>query len=116
MFGKKLTPKIKETISDPEWVWVTDYYDYPLAGLCTYDDQLCYAKLISEWRDEPDIYKITRLSSVEKVKWLMKKWTFELLVGHHWTYKNGKRDNYAGSGRNRLFHKMYYKISGWFKK
>lgn len=79
--------------------WVSSYYDVPLDGLCNYDGFLCYYKL-EDWEADLLTYEIYLLSFTEEIKWYLKKWLFELLVGSHWSAN--KTSSYRCSKRNYL--------------
>lgn len=89
-----------------KFVFIDGYYDFPLSGLCTHDNQLCSFSLYSEWEDETILYKVCVLSKWEKIKRLLEKKLFEICVGKHWTYVNGKRSTIP----------FYYKWPQWFWK
>lgn len=67
------------------WVWVSSYYDVPLDGLCRWDGALCSFEII-DVEAEPPLYRVAVLTWLERVRWLARKWLFELCVGRHWSY------------------------------
>lgn len=87
---KKVTELNKKNI---EFIWITSHWDVHREGLCQYDGNLCYFKIID---NEDDFYNnnikysIYELTWKEKLHYLKRKKLFEWMVGYHWTYKNGK--------------------------
>ena len=71
-------------------VYVENYYDIPLSGLCTHKNQLVGFKVVDSEEDDPT-YEIIHLTPIQKIRELVKKKLFEICVGKHWSYKNGKR-------------------------
>ena len=88
-------------------VFVSDYYDIPLNGLCKYNGQLVkFHKIPCKY----DVYEIIPLSYKQKIFEKINQWLFEICVGTHWSYKNGKT---VGSFNGFTpMTKLYY----WFKK
>jgi len=72
----------------PAIVWVSDFYDHPLAGICRWEGELCRF----EWDYDDEWVRIYLLTRLQKVRWLWRKVKFEICVGYHWTYKDGKRE------------------------
>jgi hypothetical protein len=96
---------IEESTKDVgEIVYVSDYYDGPLAGLTMYKGQLCKFRCVKD-DDKYLYYEIMSMNAWEKIRALWRKKKFELCVGYHWTYKNGKRDSW-----------FYYRKPQWFYK
>lgn len=94
--------------------WISDHWDFHLEGLCFHEGRLCEFKTIYPDNYENIFCKIKSLSKKEKIKWLLRKWTFELCVGRHWTYPH--RDggvNYTGT--NPLLEKTYWVLNRFLK-
>ena len=70
-----------------ELIFVSDFCNIPLAGLCRSNNKLC------RFVTDPDNmygFSIYPLSTLEKVHWLSRKWLFEICVGTQYSYKNNK--------------------------
>jgi hypothetical protein len=80
----------KNTKDIGEIVFVSTYYDGPLEGLTKYKGQLCKFTCVED-DDQYFYYDLYSLTAWEKIKELWKKKKFELCIGYHWSYKNGKR-------------------------
>lgn len=90
---------------DLHLVWVRDFYDMPLSGLCRYNGALC--EFAGDY--ETKAYEIKPLAWWQKVRWLMRKRLFEVCVGTHWTY--GPEGVEPGYFRYRgLIHRMLFKL------
>jgi len=112
MFGKKSTPKFKETTSNPDWIWVTDYYDFPLTGMCKYEGKTYYA-YVNDWETYDDIfYYLTELKGLSKLKWYTHKWIFEFCVGKHFTYNGIEVVTFSnGHGKiKKFFYHLYFMV------
>jgi hypothetical protein len=74
-------------------VWISDYWDGHLSGLCRHNGELCRFEIeCDEDGDCPKnaTYTIYTLSPLEKLRWLWRKKKFEICVGRHWTYPDRK--------------------------
>lgn len=69
--------------AEMQWVWVTDYYDVPLRGLCRYHGRRCRFEVADE---DGETYRVISLTRLERCRWMARKWLFELCVGRHWSY------------------------------
>ena len=98
-------------------IWVTNFWDKPLAGLCRVNGEL---RRFSAEYDEQG-YTTYPLTNFEKVKWIIRKWIFEICVGTHFSY------DYKSSGffhwrRPKWLHKFlfncYYNdvYKRWYKR
>jgi hypothetical protein len=67
-----------------DFVFVEDFYDLPLRGLCKWYGELCHFEL-RDYDDEIPVYYIRRLTGYEKFIRLTHKKVFEICVGTHWT-------------------------------
>jgi len=89
-------------------VFVEDYYDMPLVGLCYYQGRLSRFRKMAH-RSNDELYEITILSFSEVIFAKLNQWMFEMCVGVHWSYKNGKqKGNFKGFTP---LTKLYF----WFK-
>lgn len=97
-------------LDDLDIVYVNSFYDIPLAGLCRYNGK------IERFEVDYDTLKaeIFLLTPWQRFKALLNKKLFEICVGSHWTYKNGKRSCYFYWRKPVIIHKMlhnlYYKL------
>lgn len=69
-------------------VFIDNYYDIPLLGLCKYKGHLAKFRKMSY--ETEDLYEIIELSCIGKIFAKLNQWLFEICVGTHWSYKNGK--------------------------
>lgn len=109
--GSKLTSKQYPL----HYVWVTNYYDFPLQGTCKHEGKLCRF----EWDHENDtgndvIYDIFTLSPKEKMIWKIRQFMFEICVGTHSTYNGNSRRTYFKLKKPKWLWQtvfsVYYKI------
>jgi hypothetical protein len=76
---------------DVDFVFITKHYDYHLRGLCRYNGELhSFTTDYPEDGGSPKVF-VQKLSLFGKLKALLNKKMFEICVGYHWTYKNGKK-------------------------
>jgi len=90
-----------------ENVWCSDYYDGPLCGICRHNGRLCVYRLSGD-SDEVDAdwaYRIERLSLIQGIRWKMRQWIFERMVGYHWS---GKMDRRFTKRLDSLSCRLYY--------
>ena len=93
-------------------VWVSDFYDIELHGLCTHNGSLCEFKTDYE----TNIATIYSLSFIQKTKWLIRKRVFEICVGYFWSYKNDcyemkfKKPTWFGKIVFNLYYDVFSKI------
>lgn len=74
-----------------DFVWITDHYDIHLSGLCRVDGELMLFKIVDVSDNEMPSYVVYPLTRLQKVKWLWKKWLFEVCIGEHWSYPQRKK-------------------------
>ena len=72
------------------------YWDGPLNGLCNYDGTVHYYDCIQNHnrhgnRSRYDTFIVYKLSIREKIKFLYRLKKFQLMVGYHTVYQNGRR-------------------------
>lgn len=74
--------------------FVSNHYDIHLHGTCIYKGDLCVFYTHREYDDDMDDFidtvSIYKLTFIEKLRWELKQYMFELCVGTHWSYINGK--------------------------
>jgi hypothetical protein len=96
---------------DMRFVFVSDFYDMPLNGICLCDGKLC------EFDGDYDTgaFTIKPPAWWQKVFWLWRKRLFEICVGHHWTYDaSGKERSAAFSCRSpRWLYRALFKAYYW---
>lgn len=96
-----------------DFVWVSNHYDVHLSGLCRMGNTLFWF----ETKIEGDYEKITcdifMLSFWEEMKLKFRKFSFERMVGTHWSYdkKNKTVFHYRKpQWLSKLLFKLYYII------
>lgn len=97
---------IKIQYIDLDIVYVSNYYDHPLSGLCMYENELCKF----DWQYSEDEVIIIKMSYKEKLKALLSKKMFELCVGYHQTYVNNKKSSWFYYRNPKWFFKLLYKF------
>lgn len=93
-------------------VYVMNFYDLPLKGLCRYQGKI----QLFETDYETEETTITLLSTFTRLKLLWRKKLFEICIGNHWTYKNGKRTGYFYWRNPEWFHRILYNLYFRIKK
>ena len=112
--------------SDMEFIFVTHHWDWHLDGLCKFQNKLCrfytkgggWAGGTPEQFEDDDyepywiepICEIHTLSWREKLKWLYRKKRFEVCVGSHYSYSEGKRGPRFYYRNPQCFYKMLFRI------
>jgi len=96
-------------------MWVTNHYDgIHLRGIIRYNREICEFRTNINNRNTVSIYW---LSTIEKIKWIMRKKTFEWCVGYHFSYPKKKNWVYFHLKKPYWLHKMcfnfYYYVKGW---
>lgn len=94
-----------------EIIFVSNYYDHPLSGVCSYQGKIYWFE--NEYQE--DMMQLRLLNRWERLK----KWYFRTLfgicVGWHWHYKNGKRANHFYTRKPKwlfaLLFKWYFRKS-----
>jgi len=96
-----------------DFVWISNHYDVHLSGLCRMGNTLFWF----ETKIEGDYEKITcdiyMLSFWEEVKFRLRKFLFEQMVGYHWSYPKTKSKGFYYRKPEWLYKrlfKLYYKI------
>ena len=76
-------------MKEVEFVFVTNYYDQPLNGLCIVNGDLCEFELVYDFEEPPEheYYNIYKFTTFGKYVALYQKKMFELCVGEHWSFK-----------------------------
>jgi hypothetical protein len=90
---------------DVEFVWVSNHYDVHLSGLCKMGNTLFWfqTRILDDYDNiECDIYM---LSFWEEMKLRFRKFSFERMVGFHWSYPQRKE-----------WAQFYYKKPIWLNK
>ena len=101
---------------DIDFVWVENHYDVHISGLCKLGFSLFYFKTINHDSDEELMCEVYMLSTIEEIKWKLKKFFFEQMVGYHWTYPKRKNSHFHYRKPEWLYmilFKLYYKIKRW---
>ena len=96
-----------------EIVYVTDFYDFPLGGLCMYNGKIEKFKTDYDTGETEIIY----LTPWQRFKALWSKKLFEICVGTHQTYVDNKKPGYFYWRKPVILHKilytLYYKGLSW---
>lgn len=93
---------------DLDLVWVSDYYDQPLTGLCRVDGRWC----AFDWGYRQPTVAVTELRPWSRWRWWARKRLFERCVGYHWSYGPQHRAFDPGTTSTLLF-KLYYARQKW---
>jgi hypothetical protein len=101
---------------DIDFVWVNNHYDVHISGLCKLGFSLFYFKTINHDSDEELMCEVYMLSTIEEIKWKLKKFFFEQMVGYHWTCPKRKNSHFhyrKPEWLYKILFKLYYKIKRW---
>jgi hypothetical protein len=106
---------------DIDFVWVESHYDVHLSGLCKLGFTLFYFKTINVEESYDDdnglMCEVYMLSLFEEIRWKLKKFFFERMVGYHWSYPQRKewaRFHYRKPvWLSKILVKLYYKIKNF---
>lgn len=79
---------------DIDFVWVNNHYDVHISGLCRLGFSLFYFKTINHDSDDELMCEVYMLSWSEEIKWKLKKFFFEQMVGYHWSYPQRKNNHF----------------------
>lgn len=100
-----------------DFVWISNHYDVHISGLCKMGYTLFYFKTINYIdlydRDEELMCDVYMLSFMEEIKWKLKKFFFERMVGYHWSYPKRKNNHFhyrKPQWLYKLLFKLYYTI------
>ena len=103
-----------ERYEHTDFVWVADHYDFHLKGLCRFNKKLCV--FITDQDSDPLLVTIVSMSVGSKLLYLIRKTLFELMVGTHWTYRDGKLPIRFRLRRPKWLWarimKLYYRMNG----
>ena len=107
-----------DLVTKIEWddlhvVYVTNYYDIPLTGLCLYKGKLEKFE-IDDF--EEGKYRVIHLNPIQRLLARLDKKMFEIFVGTHWSYEEGRRTNYYYVRSPEWLHKAAFKLYYWIKK
>ena len=91
---------------DLDIIYVTSFYDIPLKGLCRYEGKI--QKFETDYDTEEST--IIFLTPMERLRALWSKWLFEICVGTHQSYKNGKRAHYFYWRKPKFLHQFLYRL------
>jgi len=94
-------------------VYVTNYYDIPLSGLCLWKGKLEKFE-IEDY--EYGKYRVIHMNVFQRLKARFDKKMFEWFVGTHWSYDNGRRTNYYYTRSPEWLHNAAFKFYYWWKK
>jgi hypothetical protein len=95
---------------DIEFVFILDYYDVPLFGLCLKEERLCAFEI---YDFDAVTYTIVALTKWQAVCARIDQWLFETCIGMHWTlhpsFRSGPRYRLPEWLQSVLFG-LYYKL------
>jgi len=102
------------------FVWIQSHYDVHLSGLCKLGNTFFYFKTInveeSYDEDKELMCEVYMLSTREEIRWRLKKFLFEQMVGYHWTYPKRKNSHFHYRKPEWLYKflfKFYYAIKNF---
>lgn len=94
-------------------VFVTNFYDIPLEGLCMWKGKLERFE-IDDY--EEATYKVVHVNAFQRIAERIRKKMFEWCVGYHWTYDNGRRTRYYYQWQPVWLHNALFKLYYWLSK
>lgn len=102
---------------DLKFVWIQSHYDIHLSGLCKMGTTLFYFKTINHedlYDDDKELMcDVYDLTFREDVRWRLKKFFFEKMVGYHWSYPKRKNSHFhyrRPQWLYKLLFKLYYAL------
>jgi hypothetical protein len=90
------------------FVWVNNHYDVHISGLCRLGFSLFYFKTINHDSDEELMCEVYMLSWSEEIKWKLKKFFFEQMVGYHWSYPQRKNNHFHYRKPEWLYKRLFW--------
>jgi hypothetical protein len=99
--------------------WVSNHWDVHLNGLCTYNGELCeFENDYPEYDEEKDEWKemlvrIYKLDLMSKLAWKKRQWSFEKMVGYHWTYPQRKQGQSFYYRKPKWLYGILFKLFYW---
>lgn len=96
-----------------DFVWVSNHYNVHLSGLCKMGNTLFWfeTRILDDYENiECDIYM---LSFWEEMKLRFRKFSFERMVGNHWSYDKKNKTNFyyrKPQWLSKILFKLYYLI------
>ncbi len=102
--------------SKTKFKFAANHYDLHLNGTCIYENKLCEFKtIVGDWNEEKDEWdesfcEIYTLTFFEKIEWIWRQWCFETCVGHHWSYKDGKRGASFSYRNPKWLYELLFKL------
>lgn len=107
-----------DLVTKIEWddlhvVYVTNFYDIPLTGLCLWKGKLERFE-VEDY--EYGTYRVIHINWLQRLKARFDKKMFEWFVGHHWSYDNGRRTNYYYVRSPQWLHNAAFKFYYWMTK
>ena len=95
--------------------FISLFYDVPLSGLCKVNNKIHTFSIVSfdahlTSNDGKLFYNVYELSSIEKLKQILKKWGFELCVGTHMSYPQRAQKRYYHMRKPYWFWKRLFNL------
>lgn len=102
--------------NDIDFVWVNNHYDVHISGLCRLGFSLFYFKTINHDSDDELMCEVYMLSFWEEVRWRLKKFFFERMVGYHWSYPQRKNNHFHYRKPEWLYKRLFQLYYSVIKK
>ncbi len=94
------------------FVWVSNHYDVHISGLCKMGNTLFYFKTInyeSYFENDKELMcEVYMLSTTEEIKWKLRKFFFEQMVGYHWSYPKRKNNHFHYRKPEWLYKRLFW--------
>ncbi|MGC4014207.1 MAG: hypothetical protein QM755_06760 [Luteolibacter sp.] len=85
-----LDPSLEVDSGEVKWYFISDYYDYPIAGLAIFRGKVLWFSCFGEDIPQHHIFVLQELSVEELEHELQGKEQFERMVGTYWSFdRNG---------------------------
>ncbi len=99
-----------------DFVWISNHYDVHMSGLCKMGNTLFYFGTIYNGTFEEDeelMCDVYMLSFMEEMRWRLRKFFFERMVGYHWSYPKRKNSHFhyrKPEWLYKILFKLYYSV------
>jgi hypothetical protein len=93
-------------------LFISDYYDTPLRGICQYNGETLFFTIASDpERDQSLEYAVYRLPKEQTECFLREKAEFERLVGTFWSYAEDQPFRRIGGWSGRADWRSFYDLA-----
>jgi hypothetical protein len=96
----------KDFYKDVDIIFVSNYYDHPLAGDCIYQGKTHKF----EWEYQDDNIYLEKLNTFQRIKHWYSRTLFGLCVGWHYHYKRNKKPSYFHYRKPEWLYKMLFNL------